>query len=46
MPLDIKESVEEANRIISDRESKLSEKLDQDKEAFKGKLDKLEKAME
>ena len=30
-PLEIKEAVEEANRIISERETRLSEKLDNEK---------------
>lgn len=44
--MDIKDAVEEANRIISERENKLSEKLDSEKEAFLKKLNDLEKEME
>lgn len=42
-PQNIKDAVEEANRIISERETKLSEKLDSEKEAFNKKLIQLEK---
>ena len=45
-PQNIKDAVEEANRIITERENKLSEKLDSEKEAFNKKLNQLEKEME
>ena len=45
-PQNIKDAVGEASRIIQEREAKLSEKLDNEKEQFVKRLEDIDKELE